>query len=75
MPESDRPLLKHGQVNLTAPSDYVDLLEVGCDPNRILYLRDIIIEVETTTISPVFNISINGKPYVTNAWILGSSCV
>jgi hypothetical protein len=73
MTESDRPLLKHGQVTLTAPSDYVDLLEVECDPNRILYVRDIIIEVGTTTVNPVFNVSINGKQYVKEARILGSS--
>jgi hypothetical protein len=75
MPESEpisgRPLLKHGYLEIPEPGNYKDLLVVECDPNMILYIRDIVIATDEVTAmatpKPYINIFLNGKPYVKDA--------
>jgi len=68
---SDRPLLKHGYLEIVAPSEYKDLLVVECDPNMILYIRDIVIAMDDSgglaDPKPYMNMFLNGKPYVKDA--------
>jgi hypothetical protein len=70
MPESNRPLLKSGTLTVSEPSGYQDLLVVECDPNRILYIRDIVITVSDTTPEPLINVNLNGKPYIKDSPLL-----
>jgi hypothetical protein len=72
---SDTPLLKSNYIEITAPGTYVDLLVVECDPNTVLYIRDIEFELDygLATPKPMINISINGKPYIKNQRVLGTS--
>jgi hypothetical protein len=78
MPEatSDTPLIKANYIEITSPGEYHDLLVVECDPNRILYLREIVFEFDhdgMTDPKPMVNISINGKPYIKNHRVIGGA--
>jgi hypothetical protein len=69
---SDRPLLKFGQLHIAAPADYQDLLVVECDPNMVLYIRDIFIGTNWTGMTdplPFINITLNGRPYIKDAYM------
>lgn len=68
---STRPLLKHGYLEMAAPSDYKNLLVIMNDPDTILYIRDIVIAMDDSgglaDPQPYVNILLNGKPYVKDA--------
>jgi hypothetical protein len=77
-PKSENPLLKVGSATIvttaTAPvSDYVDLLQVGCDPNTKIYLRDIILEVDSTTTNIWVNLYLDGTRYIKDTPFLSSA--
>lgn len=66
MVESEVPLLK-GASKIIAANDlnnYVKIIQIEADPNRIIYIRDVDIEIDDTTSLPQFKVSINGTPYL-----------
>ena len=66
MVESEIPLLKGASKIIAASdlNDYKELIRIKTDPNRIIYIRDISIEIDDTTSLPQFKLSINGTPYL-----------
>ena len=69
---STRPLLKHGYLEITAPSDYKNLLVIMNDPDTILYIRDIVVAMDDdggvgSDPKPFLNVFLNGTPYVKDA--------
>jgi hypothetical protein len=66
IPESEIPLLKGNPITIAANDldKYKELIRIQADPNRIIYIRDIDIEIDDTTSLPRFKVSINGTPYL-----------
>ena len=65
-PTSEIPLLKGNAITIaTADLDkYYELLKIQADPNRILYVRDIYVELDDTTSLPEFKVDLNGTTYL-----------
>lgn len=75
MPQSEIPLLK-GNAIIIAANDldkYKELIRIQTDPNRIIYIRDIDIEIDDTTSLPQFKVRINGTPYLKDFPLLTTS--
>ena len=63
MAESNLPLLKHGRINITTAS-YQTLLEITADPNKSLYIRDIVINLSAVAATTFIKLTINGQPFL-----------
>jgi len=75
MVESEIPLLKGASKIITTNdlNDYKELIKIQTDPNRIIYIRDIAIEIDDTTSLPQFKVNINGTPYLKDFPLLTSA--
>jgi hypothetical protein len=60
MPESDQPLLESARVT-TNSTTYVDLIKYKVDPNKMVFVRDVTVELNSTSGSPTVSLSINGE--------------
>lgn len=75
MVESEIPLLKGDSITIAANdlNEYKELIKIQTDPNRIIYIRDIAIEIDNTTSLPQFKININGTHYLKDFPLLTSA--
>lgn len=65
MVESNEPLIKDGELS-TSESDWQELLKLDCDPDKKIYIRNIVICLSTylPTTSTAIRVLINGTPYL-----------
>lgn len=72
---SEIPLLEGNDISITINelNDYKDLLTIKTDPNRVLFIRDIRIDIDDTTSLPQIKIKLNGTPYLTDFPLLAAT--
>lgn len=75
MSESEIPLLEGKTISIAVNDldDYKEILKVTADPDRIIYIRDIVFEIDDTTSAPQIKISINGTPYLKDFSLITTS--
>ena len=63
MPESTLPLLVGNSI-ADVGIEYVELLKIEADPNEVIYIGDIRIDINDTTTKPLITIRLNGVQYL-----------
>ena len=75
MPEvkSTKPLLRGNKIVIPSPGPYQNLFTIQTDPQIDLHIGHIRIDISDATTLPYINFYLNGKPYLENFPLIGTS--
>ena len=70
---SAHPLLKGNVITVSELNIYQELLKIETDPTHVLSVGDVRIEVSDATCKPCINVWLDGKQYLKDHLMLGTS--